>query len=65
MISIEYSEAESQALVTAGYAGERFDPLADKNNLSYLVLKGTMEELSYAYAAEAEPSNMIRVVIRN
>ena len=64
MITIEYSEAESQAIVIACYGGDRYDPSEDKDNLSYSVLKGTAEELSYAYCEEEELSNTIRVVIR-
>ena len=64
MITIEYSEAESQAVVIACYGGDRYDPSGDKDNLSYSVLKGTAEELSYAYCEENELPNTIRVVIR-
>ena len=64
MITIEYSEAESQAIVIACYGGDRYNPSEDKDNLSYSVLKGTAEELSYAYCEEEELSNTIRVVIR-
>ena len=64
MITVEYSEAESQAIVIACYGGGRFDPSEDEDNLSYSVLKGAVDELSYTYDEEAELSNTIRVVIR-
>lgn len=64
MITVEYSEAESQAIVIAGYGGGRYDPSADEDNLSYSVLKGTVDDLSYAYHEEDDLSNTIRVIIR-
>ncbi len=64
LITVEYSEAESQAIVIACYGRDCHDPSSDKNNLSYSVLKGTAEELSYAYCEEEKLSNTIRVVIR-
>ena len=64
LITVEYSEAESQAIVIVCYGGERFEPSKIKDNLSYSVLKGAAEELSYTYNEEAELSNTIRVAIR-
>ena len=38
-VIVEYSAAEERATVTASYGGERFDPAAGDNELSYNVLK--------------------------
>lgn len=64
MITVEYSETDSQATVIACYGGGRFDPSEDESDLSCSVLKRTVEELSYSYHEEDELSNTIRVVIR-
>ena len=63
-ITVEYSEEKEQAVVTAGYGGERFDPADGENTLSYTVLKQSVDDLSFAYDAEAEFPNSVRVLIR-
>ncbi len=63
-ITVEYSETESQAIVTACYGGKRFDPSDGENSLSYKLLKGTVEELTYTYDEKAELANTVRVTIR-
>ncbi|MCR5788841.1 MAG: amino acid ABC transporter ATP-binding protein [Lachnospiraceae bacterium] len=63
-VTVEYSEVEEQAVVTAEYGGERFDPAEGENSISYKVLKGSVEELSYAYHEDAELPNAVRVVMK-
>lgn len=62
-VTVEYSEAEEKAIVNACYGGGRFDPAEGENSLSYKVLKGSVEELSYTYNENEELSNTVRVVI--
>ena len=63
-VTAEYSAAEEQAIVTAGYGGGRFDPAEGENRLSYTVLKQSVEELTYTYDPAAEYPNTVRVLIR-
>ena len=63
-VTVEYSPTEEQAEVTVSYAGERFDPSAGENELSYNVLKASVKELNYEYDPHAEYANTIRVLIR-
>jgi len=63
-VVVEYSAAEEQASVTVSYGGERFDPAAGENELSYKVLKASVEELRYEYDPQAEYANTVRVRIR-
>ena len=64
MVTVEYSEAKEQAIISASYGGGRFDPAEGENHLSYTLLKGSVQELSYSFNEEAELSNTIRVVIQ-
>ena len=61
---LEYAPADEQAVMTVSYGGERYDPAQGENKLSYMVLKKSVEDLSYAYDSEAEEPNMVRVLIR-
>ena len=61
-VSIEYSADRERTTVTVSYGGPRFDPAEGENELSYAVLKNSVEELSYRYEPEAEEANRIRVV---
>ena len=63
-VTAEYSAEQEQAVVTAGYGGERFDPAGAENELSYRVLKSTVDELTYEYTPEGEHPNTVRAVIR-
>ena len=54
---VEYSEEREQAIVTVACCGERFDPAQGDNELSYMVLKQSVEELSYTYDTEREEPN--------
>ena len=63
-VTAEYSPAEEQATVTAAYGGDRFDPAAGENALSYGVLKASVEELRYAYTPGEEYGNVVRALIR-
>ena len=63
-VTVEYAPADERAVVTVGYGGGRFDPAAGENELSYKVLKASVEELSYEYDPGAEHANTVRVLIR-
>ena len=63
-VTVEYSAAEVQAIVAAGYGGDRFDPAEGENRLSYTVLQKSVEELSYAYHEGAALPNTVRAVMR-
>ena len=59
---VEYSAREERAALTVSYGGERFDPKDTDNRLSLATLKGTAEEIVYAYDAGQSLPN--RVVIQ-
>lgn len=63
-VTLEYAAAEEQATVTVSYGGERFDPAEGENELSYLVLKRSVEELSYTFDPGREDANTVCVLIR-
>ncbi len=63
-VAVEYAPNEEQASVTVCYGGERFDPAQGENELSYKVLKASVEELSYSFDPEREDTNVIRVLMR-
>lgn len=63
-VVIEYSAEDEQAMVTVSYGGERFDPAAGPNELSYNVLKTSVSELVYKFDPEAERGNTIRAVFK-
>ncbi len=64
LVTIEYSAPEEQAIVTASYAGPRYNPAQGEDNLSYMLLKRSVEELSYDYDENAELPNTVRVLMR-
>ena len=47
--------------ITASYGGERFDPLAEGNELSYKVLNSSVDELKYGYEPQEEYMNIVKV----
>jgi len=63
-VTVEYSPVEKQATVIASYGGERFDPAEGGNELSYNVLKSSVEDLSYEYDGNEEKSNIVNLVIK-
>ena len=63
-VMLEYAPADEQATVTVSYGGERFDPAEGENELSYMVLKKSVENLTYSFDPEREDANIIRVLIR-
>ena len=63
-VTVEYTGEEAHSTVTVSYGGPKFDPAEGENELSYKVLKASMEELTYEYDPEAETPNIVRVQIR-
>ena len=63
-VTIEYSPAEELTTVTAEYGGERFDPAEGDNELSYKVLKASVEAMSWRYEPDKEYGNIVQVLIR-
>ena len=64
LFTIEYSQKDEKTEITAVYGGGRFDPADSDNSLSYSLLKGSVEELSYQYDQQAEKPNIVRIIIR-
>ena len=62
-VMIEYAPEEKRTTILVTYAGERYDPAESGNELSYNVLKASVEELRYTYDADAENANTIHVLI--
>ena len=63
-MTVEYAPEEEQTIVTATYAGERFDPEEGDNKLSFAVLKASVDELRYEYDPESEQTNAIHIRFR-
>lgn len=63
-VSIEYSPVEETATVSASHAGESFDPSKGGNELSYNVLKSSVEGISYEYDPNEEKSNIVKLLIK-
>ena len=63
-VTLEYEAAEERATVSVSYGGPRFDPAEGENELSYLLLKRSVEELSYTYEPERERPNTVSARIR-
>lgn len=61
LFTIEYSQKDEKTEITAVYGGGRFDPADSDNSLSYSLLKGSVEELSYQYDQQAEKPNIVRI----
>ena len=57
----EYSAAQEQVTITASYGGEKYDPLAEANKLSYKVLNSSVDELKYGYEPQEEYANIVKV----
>ena len=64
LMTVEYSQREEKTEITAAYGGGRFDPVDSDNHLSYSLLKGIVEELSYQYDPQADHPNIVKVIIR-
>ena len=63
LITIEYSEGDDSAEITASYGGEKFDPAESGDGFSYDVLKSTVKSLSYRYDPQAEWANTVQITI--
>ena len=63
-VLIEYAESEERAVVTVRYAGERFNPAEGGNDLSYRLLKASVEDLAYEYDQDRGKPSIVRVRIR-
>ena len=64
LMTIEYSQKSEETFITVEYDGERFDPADSENSLSYDLLKGSVEDLSFNYDTSWEHPNRVRVVIK-
>jgi polar amino acid transport system ATP-binding protein len=62
-ITVEYSEKDDDAEITASYGGERFDPAESGDGFSYGVLKSTVKSLSYRYDQNGERANTVKILI--
>ena len=63
-ITVEYSEADKNSIVTVNYGGEPFDILESDNDISLSVLKNVAGEIDYHYSEEGEGKNTATVRIR-
>ena len=62
-VTMEYSEEEKTATMIIAYGGRRFDPAEGQNDLAYMFLKRSINELTYQYTEGVELANTIRAVI--
>lgn len=63
-VTTEYTAESGQATVDVAYGGERFDPAEGENELSYRVLKKSMDELDYTYFPDRELPNTVKIMIK-
>ena len=63
-VTVEYAAEEGETLMTVSYGGERFDPAEGENELSYRVLKQSVNELVYEYTPKEEYINSVKVFIK-
>ena len=61
---IEYSEAEESTILTVRYNGPAFDVTTQGDELSIMVLKSAVSDMSYAWDEDADRSNKAVLRIR-
>ena len=61
-VTVAYSADNEQTEFTASYGGKPFDPASAGNELSYGVLKSSVDELRYEFDPDAEYGNTVRAV---
>ena len=64
VITMEYSEDAETTIITASYGGEKYDPASGDNELSYKLLKNSVDDLSYEYDADSDSPNTVRIVLK-
>ena len=60
----EYTPEEGMTEITVSYCGENYDPAEGENQLSYTVLKQSVDELEYDYDPNRHYANKVRILIR-
>ena len=63
IFTAEYSDAEEKTKITASYGGDKFDPSGAGNELSYTLLKQSVDEFKYSYNSGQELSNNVEMHI--
>ena len=64
IFNVEYAPLEGHTIVTTSYSGEKYNPEEGENELSYKVLRSSVEDLSYEYNPDEELPNAVRVLIK-
>lgn len=62
--NVEYASSEDYTIVTTSYGGEKYNPEEGDNELSYKVLRSSVEDLSYEYNPDEELPNTVRILIK-
>lgn len=60
----EYQETEERAKLTLSYGGEKMDPADSEDQLSYTMLKQSVDEMNYRYDPDAELPNQVEIRIK-
>ena len=61
---VEYSEQTERAVWTVSYAGPRLDATASGDELSLAVLGGMTDSMAYAWNAESDLPNQLRLAVK-
>ena len=64
LLTIEYSQKSDETQITVEYDGEEFDPADSENSLSYNLLKGSVEEMTFHHDSGADHPNMVKIIFR-
>ena len=61
---VEYNEENNDTRISIRYTGPAFDPLAEGDDLSILLVKGLCEEISYGKAHTQPFTNELTMKLR-
>ena len=62
-VTVEYAPENRSVEITAEYAGEKFDPRGNGDDLSLTLLNSIAERIDYAYDGSAEMPNRVGIVL--
>ena len=63
-VTVEYAPDRQTVAFTAEYAGERFDPCGNGDELSLTLLNGIAERIGYAYDGSADMPNRVEITLK-
>lgn len=64
LVTIEYSSLKAEAEILVSYGGEQYNPEYGDNKFSFVILKKSVDEITYKYDPNAERGNVVKVLVR-